>query len=354
MKQSLNYSIHDILKVRISKNKNFNLFKGISHPFSFFEVKEEIENPDIILNIGIFSPSNKNCYIVDHKYHIKENYIYCKDSEGSANWEFEIFGFEEGKTIINFNAKFFGPELLFSDLIPQEMLLMPIIIYKLSRKGYYLIHGGGVSKDNSGYIFAGRGGSSKTELIIDFVKSGYNYLGDDWIIIHKDTVASFPKNFSGFMFSIKTMKLPTESFSTIFDKICYLRYSSKYSNDSDDNVLKVTNFSSLKFLFLIIKSNKKTINVRKIDYKNAIDRLIANNRLEMIINPNLIGKVFGRYHNYMLGYSFIFPNSKISTYFEDSKNGMKDILKYTYIYEIKVPRNYSPEIHKRIISLIEC
>lgn len=68
--------------------------RDLNLEFSFFEV-DAIGNPDIILNIGKFTPSNNDCYLIDHKYHIKENYLYCKDFSGKAKWEVEILGFEE-------------------------------------------------------------------------------------------------------------------------------------------------------------------------------------------------------------------------------------------------------------------
>ena len=58
--QSLNYNIHDILKFKIIRDRGHGLRDLINLKFSFFEV-EDVDNPDITLNIGKFTPSNENC-----------------------------------------------------------------------------------------------------------------------------------------------------------------------------------------------------------------------------------------------------------------------------------------------------
>lgn len=85
MKQTWNYNIHNILKFKIMKEKRrLDLIRDINLPLSFFEV-EQIDEPDIILNIGKFTPFNNECYLIDHnKYYVKENYLYVDDSAGRA------------------------------------------------------------------------------------------------------------------------------------------------------------------------------------------------------------------------------------------------------------------------------
>lgn len=351
MKQILNYNIHDALKFKIVRNRRHAILKNINSPFSFFETDEDIDNPDITLNGGEFVPSNNDCYVEEHKYHIKENYFYCKDSEGRARWEVEIFGFEEGSTIINFNGKCYGAGYLLLDLIAQEMFLMPMIMYRLCEKGYYLIHAGGVSNDNRAYVFAGRGGSSKTELVMDFVRSGFDYLGDDWVIIHKDKVLPSPKHFPAFVFSLKTERLPTESSSTVMDKIRYLNFLRK-NLSYDSEVLKVNNLSVLKALFFIVKTNKEAISRKNIDLKEAISKLIANNQIEMIANPSIMGREFGRYHNYMLAYSFVFPDSQIAAYWDSFREGIGKNLSKVPIYEVELPQKYDSGVFESILSLM--
>lgn len=350
MTQILNYNIFNVLRFQIVTSKQSCIAKSLNFPFSFFET-EEMGEPDIVLNIGKFTPSNKNCYIIDHKYYIKENYFYCKEVKGRARWEVEIFGFEEGKTVINFNGKFFGPELLFPNLIAQEVILMPIMIYKLSKKGYYLVHAGGVSKDGCAYIFAGRGGSSKTELIMDFVKSGFNYLGDDWVIIHKNNVLPFPKNFYSFVYSLKTGSLPTEN-DRILNKFCYLIRSYKNSSYNHKSFLKVEDSSMLRALFFITKASKETV-IKNLNLEEATIKLVANNEMEVITNPSIIGEELGCYYNYIIAYSFVFPNSKIATFWNNFKDSIRKILRNISIYGIEMPQKYDSNLFSKINKFLQ-
>ena len=185
-KEILNYNIHNILRFKMVVNRRLGLMRLLNPEYSFFEVNR-IEDPDIILNIDKFTPSNDNCYLIDNKYHIKDNYFYCKDSEGKAKWEVEILGFEDGKTTINFDGTVFGLQsILIPEFLSQSLLLRPLIEYKLAKKGYFLIHSGAISKDNHAYLLEGRGGAFKTTLAMDFVRrKGFDFFSDDRVIIHK-------------------------------------------------------------------------------------------------------------------------------------------------------------------------
>ena len=224
MRQELNYDIHNILKFKIVRNKKFNFVKDLNLDYLFFEV-EEVDDPDIVVNIGNFTPLNDNCYVVDHKYYVKENYFYCKDSEGRTRWEVEIFGFEEGNTIINFNFKILGTRALTPYISVENFLLEPLICYKLSKKKCFLIHSAAISKDNQAYLLAGRGSAFKTTLVMDFVRrAGFDFLGDDKVIITKNKVLNYPLNFISFKFRCE--HLPTENAHNILDRIRLLRYVS--------------------------------------------------------------------------------------------------------------------------------
>ena len=128
-----NYNIHNIIKFRILRDSEYGLRDLINLKFSFFEVNEKIDNPDITLNIGKFVPSNEDCYLVDHKYHVKDDYFYCKDAEGKAEWEMEILGFRKEETIINFNGKISGFQSFMNPDFLAQNLLLRIIEYKLNR-----------------------------------------------------------------------------------------------------------------------------------------------------------------------------------------------------------------------------
>jgi len=352
MIQTLNYSLHNILKLKITRDRGHGLRDLINLKFSFFEV-EEVDNPDITLNIGKFTPSNKNCYLVDHKYYIKENYFYCKDSEGKAEWEVEISGFEDGETTINFNGRIKGFQSFMNPDFVAQNLLIRLIEYKLSKKGYFLAHSAGISKNKQAYILSGRGGTFKTSLCMDFIRrGGFEFLGDDRVILHKDKVFGFPMSLHVFGFMCK--HLPNEDSWNIFNKIRFAKWL--WDTKSENvNPVEISEPSKLKSLLFIVKTNKEVIIVREVSLKEAVDRLITNNRLEDFISLGGMGINSGPHLKYALAYSYIFPDSSVATQKKDLEKVLKSILENVPIHEIEIPNNYDlnvfNELHRFTQSL---
>jgi len=348
MVQTLSYNIHDILKFKIVRDKEYRLRDLINLKFSFFEV-EDVDNPDIILNIGKFTPSNENCYLVDHKYHVKESYLYCKDSDGKAEWELEILGFEDRETIVNFNGRHRGFQSFMNpDFIAQNLLLR-LIEYKLGKKGYFFAHAAGVSKDGQAYVFAGRGGTFKTTLCMDFIRlAGFEFLGDDRVILHEDKVFGFPMSLRVFGFMCK--HLPNEDFWNIFNKIRFAKWL--WDTKSENvNPVEISEPSKLKSLLFIVRTNKEAITVREISLKEAVDRLITNNRLEDFISLGGMGINSGPYLKYALAYSYIFPDSGMVKHQEETM--LRNILENVPIYEIEIPYNYDQNVFREVHKFIE-
>jgi len=354
-KEILNYNLHDILRIKIVMNRRCGLMRILNPEYSFFEVNK-VDNPDIILNIGKFQPSNDDCYVVDSKYYIKENYFYCKDSENNVRWEVELFGFEEGPMIVNIDIMLPWARAMIPLLGTQIFLLSPLIEYKLHEKGYFLIHSAGVSKDNQAFLFAGRGGAFKTTLAMDFVrKAGFSFLGDERVIIHKNKTLSYPWDFIGFNF--KCEHLPTEEYRGFFDRVRLVNYIRNNYGNQDNLKINVANSSELKFLFIVSRKNKQKKVVIKSDMnlEETINRLIINNEMEMttLTMPNLRGFASNPYFKYMLAYSFIFPDSGVATYWNDMRRGLKEVFRNVPVYEVEVPYTYSVEVFNRIYEQIK-
>ena len=70
--------------------------------------------------------------------------------------------------------------------------------------------------------------------------------------------------------------------------------------------------------------------------------------MEMVYSPRMTGMSFGRYFNYMLAYSFVFPDSRVATYWDDLKEGLEDILENVQIYEMEIPENYNSNTFNRV------
>jgi len=355
-KKVLSYDIHNIIEFKILvESRKLSLMRILNHEYSFFEVAG-VDDPDIILNIDKFIPSNDDCYVVDDKYYIKENYFYCKDSEGRAKWEMEIFGFEKGKTMVNLNFNISGVRAMFSGFAAQIFLLRSLVHYKLGTKSYFLIHSAGISKNGQTYLFAGRGGAFKTTLAMDFVrKAKFDFLGDENVMIYDDKVLPYLSTIASFSFRCKYM--PTEELHNILDRMRQIIYYWRYMHTkTKDEQIYVANSSKLKALFLITRKNSPELAITEnSDLDNIISKLITNEKMEISILPThtLTGVTSNHYLNYMLAYSFIFPDSQVATYWGDMRKGLKEVLKDMPIYVVEVPYKYSTEVFDKIYEQIK-
>lgn len=353
MKQVLNYNIHNILKFQIFLDKKFNLFKYFNIEHRFFEV-DSVDKPDIILNIGKFKPSNEDSYIVDGKYYIKDNYFYCKDSEGTTKWEVEISGFESGDTIINFDIRVPGVRGFLPILSAHNLFLSSIIDHKLSNKGYFLLHSAGLGKDNKAFLLAGMGGAFKTTLAMDFIrKAGFDFFGDERVIFHDGHILSYPVGLVSFDYRCRY--LPTENKRNFLDKIGLIKHNINNYNHLDRLKVNVPEKSELSALFFMVKqSARKSMTINEYDLKKAVDKLIINNMMEMnhAYMPNLMGISSNPFFEYMLAYSFIFPESQIAAHWTNMKNKLIDLIEGIPVYEIEIPGKYDNAVFNEVSNNI--
>ena len=357
-KQILNYNIHDVLKFQIVRDSRYN-FRDIGRIFSCFQV-EEIDKPDIILNIGRFTPSNEGCYLIDYKYHVKENYFYCRDSDGKAKWEVEIIGFEQGDTIINFDVNLTRQPQSIASLIslpislPQALLLR-IIWYGLYQKEYFLIHSAAINRDDRAYLLCGRGGAFKTTLCMDFArKTGSDVLGDDMVILHDNKVLSFPMSSS--LFQFMTTHLPTEKHWGFFRQVQFA--AEQILNKSQKTALYKNKIAKLEALLFVNRSNRiqdgqVTIEELPHNYlEQAVNKIVIINRAEGLKELPIFRIDSLPFLKYELVYNFVFPDSLIATQERKSAESLKNILKDIPIYEVDIPFNYDLEVFKEINKFI--
>lgn len=359
MKETFNYNIHDLIKFQIVRNKKNDFLRDLNLPYSYFETNN-IEDPDIVLNIGKFKPDNEKCHVLDHKYYIKENYFYCKDSAGTASWEVEINGFEEGNTIINYNGNISGPESwLYPDLLPQDIFLRSILDYKLKKKGFYLIHSAGASKNNNGFLFTGRGGSFKTSLAMDLVrKYKYDFLGDDKVILGENLkLYSFPVHLKAFEF--KSCNMKDENFRNSLDRIKinsiynFYKFIKNLKNKSDynNNKLPIIESSKLKSLFFVNRTNY----IDKVQIEENTDKakqICLNSLAEIIKGHTFMFFDYGQYfYKYILAYSFIYHDNLLRKYWHNEY--LSEILDKVPLYAIYINNNYNTSILNDLKPFIE-
>ncbi|NPE27876.1 hypothetical protein HNV12_07870 [Methanococcoides sp. SA1] len=351
------YNIHDIYKFTINDNSSCKLFDILNSDFSYFE-EINVENPDLVLNIGEFTPQNHDCYIIDNKYHIKDDYIFCTDSIGKYKWMTEISGFESGKIVINF--KILSRKTIFDICLPlYTYLLEGFLMYSLSFRGYHTIHSAAVCKNDDVFLLAGRGGSFKTSLVMDLIrKEGFSYMSDDKTIIHDNYAFAYPLNLNRFVFMLENMEF--EKYKNKLEKLNLIKHlltSKKQAINKNKQIIK--NDSSIKKLIFVSKTLSPCLKISKISGReNIVQKLIENNRLELCLHgshlPSLTKIKTNPFYRYMDEYSYVFPKSNVGKYWSTLEEGLTEIFDIDEVYEIQFPNNYDvndlAQIHDLLYS----
>ena len=342
-KKEKNYSIHDVVTFKIVNKDNFlnGLLSNIELEYKNFE-SEKITDPDFTIYLGDFTPSNQDCCILDNEYYVKEDYFYCKDSYKIAKWKLEMSGFESGDIKVKISTNHIASMFI------HGFLMDPLINFKLNEKGCALVHGSCVSKDNRAYLFTAQGGGGKTSTALYAVERGFNFLGDNFIILDKSYALSFLSPLNIFSFNLapivkKNMciKKKTEfHFKDLFYKVTNYRGVTKinvkeiFPDSLDDE-------SKLQSVFLLIPKEK--FGIVEINKEELIGHMVANMKLDSF-----------PFIKYMMEDSYMFPESRMATHWAHYKENLKQNLSEDIrIYKIEVPQRYNMNTFERILGLIQ-
>jgi hypothetical protein len=334
----MNYSIHDIVTFRLISEKSNSVIKKLRDEYANFETTH-VSNPDFVVYLGGFSPSQENCSILDNDYYLKKDYLYCKDSYQRAKWKFEISGFENEKTKIHLSTNFFG------SMVISGFLIDPIIGMKLAEKGYSMVHGSSVGKGKKAYIFTSQGGGGKTSIALNSVERGFKFLGDNFVILDKDSVLGFLSPLNIFSFNLvpivkknmRTKKRIEFHIKNYLYKVSGLRLVTKinpmhlFPQSTDDK-------AAVNSIFMLSPKNK--FNVTKITKEKLVKHIILNQILDSI-----------PFIKYMMMYSYLFPNSKIADCWNlYERNLQRNIGDNISIYEVETPQKYDKSIFEKILE----
>ena len=201
-----NYNIHDIVKFKVIANRISN---RMDIEYINFE-SDTIDNPDFTIYLGDFTPSNEGCSILDHTYYIKKNYLYCKDSYKIGRWAVEVSGLEENEMTVKLSTNTVGA--IAADMFICAFIIDFLIRFKMEQKGYSVVHASAVSKDGNAYLFPSQSGAGKTTTAIYFAENGYNFLGDDFVILHNRDVISYLTPLNIFAYNLNPIILKNLGF----------------------------------------------------------------------------------------------------------------------------------------------
>ena len=357
MKQVLSYNIHDVLRFQIHRDRGLDRWDLVDLKFAPFRT-ESVDSPDIVLNIGKFAPSNAGCYVIDHNYHVRDNYFYCRDSEGKASWEAEVAGFDHGDTTINFNPSvrlsMQPTSLLYTPLFLPQALLLRIIESRLIGKGRFLAHAGAVARNGQAYVLSGRAGCFKTTLCMEFVRAGFTWLGDDRVILGGDEVMGFPMNPAMFAFMLRHLRDETQ-----WGLLRQLQfYAQCVAGGGGRQGRTAAESARLKAVLLIAKSagSDREVTFSAVPQSRldqTVERLVVSARLEDFKGLAHFGIRSGPFLKYMLAYAYVFPNSFVATQEREAAESLKNALRDVPVYEVLIPRKWGRHVFEKVHDFVD-
>jgi hypothetical protein len=324
--------------MNILPSGRFALIPDLNLRFGYFGADSLTVEPDLVIEIGPFVPDKPDCVLVDHTYSIGPGYVYCRDRKGSANWEFELSGLETSRTTLRFHGSMKGlQDLLYPDLLAQNLIGRSLLQFKLRQKGWLMLHAAAVSRNGKAIILAGRGGAGKSTLAMKLLRTGqYSYLGDDWIALKDGVVYPMPTHFREFNY--KMAALDDEHVRGLLQRIRYVW-----------NMMGNTNYTSLPYqpgqpaevdkIFLIDSVDTDSLETMPLDPSSATERLLANNRMEEMISSMGFGKVLNGFERYFLAYSFVYPHNALTRYWHDVKSDLAMLTERYPVHHIIMPRH---------------
>lgn len=333
------YNIHDLVSLRIRHRdavprsvRNFAHLK-----FAWFAV-QPIEAPDIWLEIGAFTPQNQGCQVVDNKFWVKENYIYYKGSLSAGVKQVEITGFESGKTRIRYEPAVTGVKSYFTrDLLVQNILLLPLLKFKLRERGWYLLHGGGVT-DGEGTLFIGANDSFKTRVILDLLQSGrFQFLGDDLILVNRETLRAFPEHVQVLDFRYRHGGKPGLPHK--------MRFLLSLLGSREGAPLRVPVAQEAPFgkIVTVYRTNRSQTGVEAVPASEALATAIRFN--EEMDTAKLIRKYIHveNFAKYLFAYTYVFPSNRWMAWENSFEKEMMDILAGKPCHRLQLPYKYKSE-----------
>ena len=339
------YSIHDIITFQILSG---TIPKRMEIEYANFQTN--LRNPpDFTLELGKFKPSNEDCQVIDHTYYIKKNYFYCKDSYKFGKWEIQITGLELDKTNVQLWTNSVGT--FAADMFICMFFIDFLIRFKLERKGYSVIHASAMSKDNKGFLFPSQSGAGKTTTALYLSDEGYDYLGDDFVILHDGELYSYPSALNLFSYNlnpaIKKNLSMAENILLSVKNALYIITARKIKIFTKMNPkilpgLHVVDKATLKALYLLAQGDEFAVSeINPVPVTNSI---AINQRMESY-----------PFFKYLLEYSYIFPDSSIARHWEVcEKNLIENLKGAVKYYNVRLPKKYNKDIFQKFKEVIEC
>ena len=187
------YSVHNLLNITLKDKRGYfsQRFSLFEKDYEYFSTSEAFDKPDLVIEIGKFTPQN-NCNLIENDtYKVKDDYLFGCFKYKVAKYQFELSNFnrsdEEKPISLKIQPDFFANRVI------HEQVIDYVVYSMLNRQGICSLHASAVCKNNRSIVFTGPGGAGKTSFSLSCLKEGFKFLGDDRILLNNGETLEFPE-----------------------------------------------------------------------------------------------------------------------------------------------------------------
>lgn len=348
------YNLHNILKIKVSKDLPYLAKKSIKELFSFYT--GSINYHKITLNIENYTTKHENLikndsFNIDCFQKVQENAFYENCVYKFAHWEYLLYRHSKSNWTLAVKGNFA------SGMVWPCRTLINLVNLFLGTNDCYSIHAASFYTEKGAVLLVAPSGTGKTLTTLHWICSNRKFYDDDTTTILRDTAIPtvnsvgfwghrykgnlnvFPKNFPKFKFKTKTHLY----FNNILEKLtlgyvglaCQLNINDYFPNSiaPKAKIYKIISIIKGREFKLVNNSNKQII-------KNKLIGDLMYQNLS-IVRWNEVMKLTG---------SNLLPTK---LFFDNYTAFINKILKDSTLINIEVPPKYSSSLFNNIKNLIE-
>lgn len=213
------YKFHNELNIRFTTD-NPDFFNFVNQTFSFFKTKPESGKPNLAINVYFHQKNNSslrkklahNLFSDDNQIlYYGRGFKVCVREDKSFQVTTYVWRelFRDTLNLFRFGRKAAQREKYFR--VMRNSFHLPLF-YLLELKGYIILHGSAVAKDNKAYLFLGANYVGKTNIALNLIyRHNFKLLSDDFLIIKDNKLYAFPDRVRVTPFTLDSLSIKIKS-----------------------------------------------------------------------------------------------------------------------------------------------
>ncbi|HEX5418325.1 MAG TPA: hypothetical protein VFZ25_21930 [Chloroflexota bacterium] len=171
------YDFHGIFRLTVQAD-TAKASRHFQEEYGHFAT-DYLESPDLLVSVGASafkSPRSGAPAREDAGWESEDRWLRARERHKVATWRFDLHGLDQPTTRLRFQGGLFSLDYL-------QHYVEQIVRFKISQRGFLLVHAGCVAGNGAAVLFPGRGHAGKTALALQQVLAGRQFQSDDYTFL---------------------------------------------------------------------------------------------------------------------------------------------------------------------------